>query len=942
MVKRSKIILLMLLACVMLIAVVAIVACGPSTPVDKTIEGVTFDNVTVDYDGQEHAVTVKGSLPDGANVSYEGNKGTNAGVYNAKATVTCQGYKTLTLTATLTINRVSYNMSAVQWDYTQAFTYDGTAKTVTLGGSLPQGVTVKAYTGNTATDTGSYTAKVSFNYDAVNYNEPQVADCNWVIKGLPITGVTLSDLTVGYDGQEHEIKVVGTLPQGADVVYERNKATDAGTYNVKATVTCKGYNALELTATLTINKADIVASLTDQNIEYDALPHSIQVVGNIPSGATVSYYYNDVQKDEVTEVGEYNVRCVISGGKNHNDKTLTATLKITSTEEQLYSVVTSNGSVYFQNNLDGNKLYKVNGSAVQKINNDVPNYMIADGNDLYYYSTSLFSRVIKNYDGTNASSLLSAKGEYLTTDGTNIYYAVNNMLLNTDQNGIYKIKLDGSDAEPTRLTNSKAAYLTYVNGYIYYANKSDGDKLYRVSVTANNAQGTQLRGDKKDEKVAYIITDGTNLYFNSTKAALGVVGYAAAVTKYNVANGTEVKLTTDAGKYLTKIGSYIYYVNNDKITSALFGDGIYKVSAVQTSDNNSVGTKVLSIDNNGYSSLTSDGVSLYYYKLNDKHFYKNSADGRNETDLMASFQPVEDTSLAIGSYSSLAEYNGEIYFTNPLDYGCLYKYNPATKAKYKVLADSVADFAFYTYQGKNYMYYSAYTFVNYALFRMDLSNGETVKISSSRYGNFIFEGDKVYCIRFTAGNNRIVSMSLDGANETVLYQGKNDSPDTTRLYKKGDTFYFIMNPAVGYRNVSSFTIGASEKVNLQKALSFVMVNNDVYYYSSQDKALKKCGIDGGSPTSLVSNVDITYMYEANGKVYYSSKSSQNTGVFEYDIATRQTKKIADKSAHGMTVSDGKLYFLQSQVTFNDDYPAQAAGFDGRLYCYDGSVVKKVA
>lgn len=955
--KRCKLILLFILIAVLAVATIALIACDnnpPTPPADKTITGVTFDNLTVNYDGSEHELTVNGTLPEGASVSYTDNKATNAGTYNATATVTCEGYKTLTLNATLTINKLNYDMSSITWDYSHEFTYDGTAKTVALQGQLPNGVTVKAYTDNSKTDTGTYTASVTFNYDEVNYNAPDVANCVWTIKGKDFEGLSLDDLTVVYNQQEHELLVSGNLPDVAKVAYVSNKATDAGVYNATATISGTGYNTLTLNATLTINKADITAELTmsGDSVEYDGLPHSLQIIGNVPAGENVTYYYNNVATDEVTDVGEYTVRCVV-GGKNYNAVERTATLKIKATEKQLYSVVTANGNIYFQNDLDGEKLYTVSGSGVSKVNNDVPNYMIANGNNIYYYSTSLFSKVIKNYDGTTVSPLYSTKGEYLTTDGTYIYYAINNFALNTDQNGIYRVKLDDSTSEPTRLTTDKAAYLTYVNGYIYYANKSDGDKLYRVSASANEAQGTQLRTNKQDEKVSYIITDGSNLYFNSTKSAFGLVGYAAAVCKYNVASGSEVKLTSDAGKYLTIVGDYVYYVNNDKINTVLFGDGIYKVSAHQTYDNHASGTKVLSIENNGYSSLTSDGTNLYYYKLNDKHFYKNSTDGNNEVDLMHGFEPIDDTVLT--GYSQLAEYNGEIYYTNPLDYSCLYKYNPATRAKFKVLADSVSNVSFYSYGGVDYMYYSTYILTNYALFRMDLATGETEKVTSKRVDNLIFEGDKIYCVRVTVGNNNIIRMDLDGANEEVLYKGNNDSPDTTRLYKIDNTFYFVMNPATGFRNVSTYTIGDKNKVNLHKAFNFVIVNNKIYYYADvkdssswtnpsgiPEKALKVCDIDGNNERTLVSNVDITYMHEANGKIYYSSKSSQNTGVYVYDIAKGTTAKIADKPAHGMTMLDDKLYFLQSQVSYNDDYPTQSQACDGHLYCYDGAKVTKVA
>ena len=84
---------------VMLIVSLAlcIYACGPDEPSEKTITGITFTDKTVDYNGQEQELTISGPLPEGTSVAYAGNKGTNAGTYQATATISGEGYKTLTL-----------------------------------------------------------------------------------------------------------------------------------------------------------------------------------------------------------------------------------------------------------------------------------------------------------------------------------------------------------------------------------------------------------------------------------------------------------------------------------------------------------------------------------------------------------------------------------------------------------------------------------------------------------------------------------------------------------------------------------------------------------------------------------------------------------------------------------------------------------------------------
>lgn len=68
----------------------------------KDFTGITFNDVTVTYDGEEHEVTCSGA-PSSATVTYSNNKATEVGVYNATAVISMDGYNTLTLNAKLTI-----------------------------------------------------------------------------------------------------------------------------------------------------------------------------------------------------------------------------------------------------------------------------------------------------------------------------------------------------------------------------------------------------------------------------------------------------------------------------------------------------------------------------------------------------------------------------------------------------------------------------------------------------------------------------------------------------------------------------------------------------------------------------------------------------------------------------------------------------------------------
>ncbi len=96
--------------------------------------------------------------------------------------------------------KANFDMSKVKWNYTDAYTYDGKAKKVELTG-LPAGLNV-TYTGNTATEVGTYTAKATFSYDDFAYNAPDVskiATLTWQIKEPSKVGQTVASTSAKYE-----------------------------------------------------------------------------------------------------------------------------------------------------------------------------------------------------------------------------------------------------------------------------------------------------------------------------------------------------------------------------------------------------------------------------------------------------------------------------------------------------------------------------------------------------------------------------------------------------------------------------------------------------------------------------------------------------------------------------------------------------------------------
>ena len=227
------------------------------------------------YDGTLKSVAVVG-LPEGVTPVYSGNQATDAGRYTASADFEYDGdnyHKPEIRDFSWSIGKAVYDMSRVHWAGTEGFVYDGDAKSVSLEG-LPEGVR-PVYDGNSATEVGSYDASVRFEYDERNYYEPEFAGCSFEIEPAAIKideDAVQWDYSKPfvYDGSEKSISIaervreqglfdrlrgkaaeteLAGIPEGFEVVYEGNTATEAGVYYATARLIDaegKNYRELEL------------------------------------------------------------------------------------------------------------------------------------------------------------------------------------------------------------------------------------------------------------------------------------------------------------------------------------------------------------------------------------------------------------------------------------------------------------------------------------------------------------------------------------------------------------------------------------------------------------------------------------------------------------------------------------------------------------------------
>lgn len=272
--KAISIILTAVLACLC----VSICACKDNPtepPQDKDFKGITLVSTTLDYDGEKHSIEVTGTLPQGAKVVYtydmQGVDGddvnvdgvTEVGVYTVKAVVTCDGYKTLYLSASLTIKGKTFdaNLALHGSEYRN---YTGNKQRYEVAGTLPEDTTV-VYTYNGVIcdgviEVGTYV--VTATISKTGY-ETKTITRSLTINALQFPAMSLQDKTVTYDGNPHRLESdvdISALPGDTNINITYNgeqmsEVTEVGVYEVKWEISHVGYETKILTGTLIISAA---------------------------------------------------------------------------------------------------------------------------------------------------------------------------------------------------------------------------------------------------------------------------------------------------------------------------------------------------------------------------------------------------------------------------------------------------------------------------------------------------------------------------------------------------------------------------------------------------------------------------------------------------------------------------------------------------------------
>lgn len=222
--------------------------------------------------------------------------------------------------------KLVYDMTGVTFA-DKSFTYDGSEKSLSIEGTLPNGVTV-TYEGNGKTNVGEYEVTAHFAGDAAYEAIPDMRAKLTITKATyDLSGITFEDATVRCDGTAKSILIAGELPEGVTVTYTGNGQIDVGTYDVVAHFAGDEVNyepIPDMTAKLTITTGVFAPRFEDATFDYDGQAKSIYLSNDLPAGIEVSYTGN-----EQTLPGVYQVTASFTVNDNFDPiEPVTATMTI--------------------------------------------------------------------------------------------------------------------------------------------------------------------------------------------------------------------------------------------------------------------------------------------------------------------------------------------------------------------------------------------------------------------------------------------------------------------------------------------------------------------------------------------------------------------------------------------------------------------------------------
>lgn len=513
----------------------------------------------------------------------------NAGVYTITANIVNDNYNTLTLSATLTVNRVE---RTVNWVGTsQEYTYSRLDQSIAISASFTSvkgetkqmtvtvsGVDSKNNAVSEFINAGTYKFIASYNgWDSDNYIFSDTVKNDIEMKKYTYNA-TLNDVSMTYDGNTYYLllnagkstinnETVTVLGESEKVYYTyklgENVLTTNAIRNVGVYTVVARYNAVDdadynpniesfvsREATFTVNVKDIAVEIESPQKAYDG---SANIEGNVTVSGIVE---SDVD--------------YISASVAYSDKNVAITKRIivtlTSNDENFpitnYKVPTNlNGTINARTlDVDSRSLQSwqkdydgTSQSAKSPITLFADGFEPIEGDDItikaYYNSKNVLeaNSIVFTFDGADSNNYLLESIEFSDVDHETVFL-INALNVGIEWNGVgfvnkgdyYSLTYDGYFHEATALIRLKGDDITTANNgtlnltvLSYYVKTSDGTSLSEPSVTILRNAGTY-------NAVASIPTEmDDNMRANygiTTTARNYVIEQASVAVQWNLAD----------------------------------------------------------------------------------------------------------------------------------------------------------------------------------------------------------------------------------------------------------------------------------------------------------------------------------------------------------------------------------------------------------------------
>ncbi len=613
--------------------------------------------------------------------------------------------------------------------------------------------------------------------------------------------------------------------------------------------------------------------------DYDGNEHQITITGQIPEGTSVSYSSNvSGITNKAVNVGKYEIKATISGS-GYKTLELTAILQIFANDKERNIIAINNG-LFFENAMDNDKVYYYDGSSVKKVSNSSTLDMIKVGNAQVAYSSDLLEQVGMGSFGTytvsgndiNKDNFINKAASYIQQYGKKYYFAVNSLA----NAAIYSY--DTETEVLTKLSDGKAYYLQLDSSHneLYFADGTNGNKLSKINISSPSERTVVV-----DAKINNLIMHNGSLFY-TVNNLLGDY-----IEKLTLSSNVRLKITQDAGSSLTIVGNDLFYINVDKLTTRIVGDGIFKVSTNTTEESSASGTKVIDGGDYGLCSLATDGTYLYYYDIDNYKLIKYNISTKESINILDGFvKPADPTPTSFGG--KVLTYGDTIFYQDIYDNKALHSYNVKTKVEQCVTDLKVADFSIIG----DYLFLNMVSkAVNNDTYVINIKNGgEPTLINNYSASDMCTDGTYIYYI-------------LDNASgvATAIHKCKLDGTDDVEIYNKGVSnlkyasgkLLFIDGNNIHVLDLLTNT-DTEVKVEDRSIHTTVFDTDGTYIYYRDmygigytSKRLAKCKFDGTEDVKIVDNgkTDPISIVYKDGYVYYycdTTKPAQN-GLFKVSV-----------------------------------------------------------